>query len=120
MSALGFDPRPYCERLAKACPERFRVGIHQVLRGDHRGYVPEWICSEWERPSAVYVSASAAEWRYWAFFGPLADERRVTAIEGTKGLSLDLLAWRRSTLLESIIVAVVESFESQNECEATL
>lgn len=108
MNDLGFDPRPYCERLAKACPERFPFK-EEVLGNnpwaiEDRRHITGHVRAVWDECHIDYL---------WMFFGPLADERRVTVIQCTKGIALSSIAWWRDTLLESIIAAVVESFESE-------
>lgn len=97
MSDLGFDVRGYCERLVKACPDRFTEVTVTVLTS-RSTYENVWQVVDSTRPN-LPVRLNL-DWTLWAFFGPLADERKI------------------STLLEEIIAAVVESFESQNESEA--
>lgn len=119
MSDLGFDVRTYCERLAKACPERFRV-FHRLggyyLRQKSDGVT-------FQEPSAfqsdlllatipegwVPYARHPSEAAFWAFFGPLADERK---IQPWRIAEHAIYVLRTGTLLESIIAAVVESFEA--------
>lgn len=108
MSDLGFDVRGYCERLAKACPDRYRF----VQNADswsllNANYSREaYFHSHW-------LNCNGWQVELWKLFGPLADARKIDVLECTKGIALSVIAWRRDTLLESIIVAVVESFESE-------
>lgn len=110
MSDLGFDPRGYCERLAKACPERYR-------------FAPNWLSADsWSLLNANYsreayfhshwlnCNVHVCQGELWKFFGPLADERK---IEPWRIAEHAIYVLRTGTLLESIIAAVVESFESE-------
>ena len=122
MSDIGFDPRPYCERLAKAIPQRFRV-FHRL-----GGYYLRQECEgrAFQEPSAlqsdlllatipegwVPYARHPSEAAMWAFFGPLADERKGKLAIPLKGGESAIYELRSGTLLESIIAAVVESFES--------
>lgn len=112
MSDLGFDVRGYCSRLAKACPERFTF-IEEV-RGNNPWRIEDSVLAfghsrnVWDGCHIDYL---------WMFFGPIADERKGRLMIPLKG-SGSAYELRTDTLLESIIAAVVESFESQNESEA--
>lgn len=99
MSDIGFDPRPYCERLAKACPERFTEATVTVLTS-RSTYENVWHIVDATRPN-LPVRLNL-DWTLWAFFGPLAQEHKIRLeLDGDR-------PW-----LESIIAAVVESFESE-------
>lgn len=125
MSDLGFDVRPYCERLAKACDSRFRVtgaGDAWELHHPDKGKVDA---------NMTYLDASDIQFatELWAFFGPLADEREIDLdrladfhagldylIDAVDPAPLGLgpvAPESERTILESIIAAVVESFESE-------
>lgn len=108
MSDLGFDPRPYCERLAKAMPDRFQVTKYAF------DYI-RWTVHDAERPDAWFDLESEPRplaMDLWAFFGPLADEWN---IEDIRPYDLVMKRCERPypTLLETIIAAVVESFEEE-------
>ncbi len=126
MSDLGFDPRPYCERLAKAMPERFTEATVTVLTS-RSTYENVWHIVDVTRPN-LPVRLNL-DWTLWAFFGPLADERKIDPLALYKSYDKrKQSAFYRATrdertkwherdftneLLESIIAAVVESFESE-------
>lgn len=110
MSDLGFDVRAYCERLAKACPERYRFALNwlgadswSLLNANYSRdayFHSHWLlCNGWQG-------------ELWKFFGPLADKRKGRLMIPLKG-SGNAYELRTDTLLESIIAAVVESFESE-------
>ena len=67
---MNFDVRIYCERLAKADPDRleFHTGAYWVLRDALNVAVIE----EPRRGDDLHYG------QLWAFIGPLADELRVT------------------------------------------
>ena len=102
MSDLGFDVRGYCERLAKACPDRYRFIMDNLSPG-------QWslVNANYSRESffhSHWLACNARLWQgeLWKFFGPLAQEHKIRLeLDGDR-------PW-----LESIIAAVVESFESE-------
>ena len=100
MSDLGFDPRGYCERLAKAC-DRFNCW------GD-----VAWQCNDLDNEATVFHGSDPAN--LWAFFGPIADERKIRPAALFETCAT---FWAHGSALESIISSVVESFESRNESE---
>lgn len=122
MSALGFDPRPYCERLVKAGQGRFTISCTGEQTGN-RVLIDDPVQGEY----LWLDSRDSAE--HWAFFGPLADERKIDPLALYKSYDKrKQSAFYRATrdertkwherdftneLLESIIAAVVESFESE-------
>lgn len=132
MSELGFDVRDYCERLAKACPDRFTEVTVTVLTS-RSTYENVWQVVDSTRPN-LPVRLNL-DWTLWAFFGPLADERKIakihalitpTRLDGSSASLRASVAFKviggfipmstaYDSLLESIIAAVVESFESGEE-----
>lgn len=117
MSELGFDPKPYCERLAAACPKRFKIIDWRVAHSS--GLVQTWLIQNNGFGGIHGLSPDPVQWQFW---GPLADERNLVTINRvpmavrlpdgyvSRGTKYD-------TILESIIAAVVESFESQHESQ---
>lgn len=109
MSDIGFDVRPYCERLAEVS-DRFEfctdTGVSWSLTDATNGAVLG--AMDWPDEEMV------PETKLWAFFGPLADERKIRPHgydrDGRPGTFVfdGITTW-----LESIIAAVVESFESE-------
>ena len=116
---MTFDLRPYCERLAKACPDRFEMKVHNTF----------WALSDRERywnepeedPYLAQLWSTESERYVWRFFGPLADERKIetmTVVDPWNNASdpqwceYPILPIRKKrTWLESLVAAVVESFE---------
>jgi len=114
MSDLATMARPYCERLAKACPDRFHFGPiplsgwgivdkHGESINHARGY-----------------SATAAD--FWNFFGPLADEFHLDHIAWPHKCLRDPICERMedcdggcitTSLLEGCMAAVCEAVERQ-------
>jgi hypothetical protein len=112
MSDLGFDPRGYCERLAKACPDRFTEVTVTVLTShsmtSRSTYENVWQVVDSTRPN-MPVRLNL-DWTLWAFFGPLADERK---IQPSALFETCATFWAHGSALESIIASVVESFEQE-------
>ena len=108
---MNFDVRSYCERLAKADPERF------VLEGHH--------ITDIKTVTALRIrdgfNFDHIDWLYynrelWAFVGPLADELGIEEIDrecyydhdgGVQGVTCQYV-----TLLEATFAAVVEKLEA--------
>ncbi len=113
---MNFDVRSYCERLAKAAPERFK------LTDDEGG--GWWHFTDIPNKSDVYTGCDACD--YWGLIGPLADELGVADV-GT--IDLDETGCHRleynkrlktyvptpplfDSLLEAVFAAVVEKLEA--------
>lgn len=100
---MNFDVKPYCERLAKAAPERFCI-THDVEFGGELG----------DRDGSGLLLDCRSPVIAWAFIGPLADELGVRPSD-----LLDAKAriyWkddaREAGLLEATFAAVCEKLES--------
>jgi hypothetical protein len=116
MSDLGFDPRGYCERLAKAS-KRFTFGKFMDSYEGMLDYIHD-ANIDGELDDGEGHNRIDSAWSLWAFFGPLADERKIAKIYRATVVvkvlgGLIPMSTGYDTLLESTIAAVVESFESE-------
>jgi len=93
---VNFDPRPYCERLAKADPERFCI-THDVEFGGELG----------DRDGSGLLLDCCSSVIAWAFIGPLADELGAWPQE----LGTDYAPYPGG-LLEAVFDAVCEKLEA--------
>ncbi len=105
MNDLATMARPYCERIAKAMPKRFEFD--------------DWKSRSWWVLRDKHVGNKCFPDTLWQFFGPLAEEFVVTAIDCTKGLHLNTIGWRRDTTLESLMAAVCDAVERQVQTTKT-
>ena len=101
---MNFDVRSYCERLAKADPERFRLNVSITCTW--------WHLADATNKADVYAGCYAYE--AWAFIGPLADELGIKEIDLGPSLDLDtdMTQYAYDSLLEATFAAVVEKLEA--------
>lgn len=94
---MNFDVRSYCERLAKAAPER----IELMIFGE-----PERAWGVRDRKMFKSCFCDSGEYEFWAFIGPLADEL------GVKCVCTYRRGESRATLLEAVFAACCGKLES--------
>lgn len=98
---MNFDVRAYCERIAKACPDRFR--LHEFEDDED---CCGWTLVDNNKYNTVSEGESLAT--LWAFIGPLAVEIGVHRVT----LECPLTGEKYADLLEATFAAVCDRLEA--------
>lgn len=92
---VNFDVKSYCERMAKARPERFECMVE---------YLPLCVCRDIVAGLVLWSNDNSRGG--WGFIGPLADELGITAVTTARSGTRNLL--------EATFAAVCMVLEAKN------
>lgn len=101
---MNFDVKSYCERMAKARPERFECMVE---------YLPLCVCRDIVAGLVLWSNDNSRGG--WGFIGPLADELNVKWFDLFESLGKAEYPGVSNTLLEATFAAVCEKLEAAKE-----